>query len=97
YMYQQITFSGDYGAAAAAALPLFVLAVVLTYVQIRLTARSDRFTTVTGRGSGVRAMSFGKVTDRVFKGFAYGYMVLAGVLPMAAILVVSLLRYWTPK
>jgi iron(III) transport system permease protein len=97
FMYQQITFSGNYGAAAAAALPLFVLAVVLTYVQIRLTARSNRYTTITGRGSGVRGISFGKFADRAFKGFAYGYMFLAGVLPMAAIILVSFLRFWTPK
>jgi iron(III) transport system permease protein len=97
YMYQQISFSGNYGAAAAAGLPLFILAAVLTFVQIRLAARSARYTTVTGRGTGVRGLSFGRVTDACFKGFAYLYMLVAGVLPFCAILLVSFLKFWRPR
>lgn len=96
YMYDQISFNGAYGLAAAAGLPLFVLAVILTYTQTRFTAKSNRYTTVTGRGTGVRGMSFGRVTDGCFKGFAYLYMLLGGVLPIAAIVVVSFIKFWTP-
>ena len=96
YMYDQISFSGNYGLAAAAGLPLFILAVVLTVAQTRFSGKSNRYTTLTGRGTGVREMSFGRVTDGCLKAFACIYMVLGGVLPICAIVVVSFIRFWTP-
>ena len=96
YMYDQISFDGNYGLAAVAGLPLFILAVILTITQTKFAAKSNRYTTLTGRGTGVREMSFGRVTDACLKIFAYLYMVLGGVLPMCAIVVVSFIKFWTP-
>ena len=95
HMQREVAFLGNYGRAAAIALPLFVIAIVFTLLQIRLTRSSNRYATVTGRGGGVRELSFGPVKDRILKGTAYAYMVVAGVLPIAAIIAVSLLRYWS--
>jgi iron(III) transport system permease protein len=96
YMYNQITESGSYGTAAAAGLPLFAIATALTVVQLQMTSKATRWTTVSGRGSGVRNISFGRKIDRTFKGATYAYFLLAGVAPFLAILTVSLLTYWRP-
>lgn len=97
YMYNEVTNVGSYGTAAAAGLPLFVIAVLLTIGQMRLNSKGGRWTTVSGRGSGVRNVSLGKKSDRALKGITYLYFLLAGVAPLLAIFAVSLLDFWRPN
>lgn len=97
HMYRQVTFLGDYAKAAAVGLPLLVVAIVLTVAQLQLTNQGGRRATVSGRGGGVRAYSLGPVKDRLLKTVAYLYMFVAGVAPVAAIALVSLLSFWRPS
>lgn len=97
YMYNEVTNVGSYGTAAAAGLPLFVIAIALTIAQMRFSSKGGRWTTVSGRGAGVRNMSLGKKSDRVLKAITYLYLLLAGIAPFLAILTVSLLDFWRPN
>lgn len=96
HMYRQVTFLGNYGAAAAVGLPLLFVALVLTVLQLRLAGQGARRATLSGRGSGVRPFSLGRASDRILRTVAYLYVVIAGLLPVSAIVLVSLLTYWRP-
>jgi len=55
-----------------------------------------RYTSVSGRGLSQQRWSFGKPIDRTLAGIAVLYLLVAAVLPILAILLVSLLPYWKP-
>ncbi|MDE3100651.1 MAG: iron ABC transporter permease [Chloroflexota bacterium] len=97
HMYRQITFLGDYGAAAAVGLPLLVVAVVLTTAQLRLTGQGGRAVTLSARGTSVRPFSLGRASDAALRWIAYAYVVVAGLLPISAIVLVSFLDFWQPS
>lgn len=97
YMHRQVKFLGNYGGAAIAAIPLFLIGVILTLWQIQMTKQNNRYATVSGKGSGVRVISFGRLQDRLMKGSAYGYFLFSGLLPLGAILLVSFLSFWRPS
>ena len=56
-----------------------------------------RFTSVAGRGLTAARWSFGRAGDRILAGLAVGYVMVSAILPMAAILLVSLLPFWKPN
>jgi len=97
YMNRNVNLLGYTGRAAVVGLPLLATALAFTALQITLMRKGNRFATVSGRGAGVRDLSFGRVTDKLLKGFTFVYLLIAGVLPFAGIVTVSLLKYWRPR
>ncbi|MPY92617.1 MAG: ABC transporter permease subunit [Acidimicrobiia bacterium] len=97
FIYTQATAIGRSDLAAAAAIPLIVMALALSAGQLWLLRRSDRFATVTGKGSAGKEVSLGRFLNGLFKGVGLVYLVLTGILPLGAIFVVSLLPFWKPR
>jgi iron(III) transport system permease protein len=97
FVYQQATAIGRSDLAAAASLPLIVMALILSAGQFWLLRRSDRYATVTGKGSAGKEVSLGRLLNGVFKGTSVVYLMLTGVLPIGSILVVSALPFWKPR
>jgi iron(III) transport system permease protein len=97
FIQQQATAIGRSDLAAAASLPLIAMALVLSAGQLWLLRRSDRYATVTGKGSAGKEVSLGRFINGGFKGVASLYLALTGILPIGAILIVSLLPFWKPR
>lgn len=82
----------------AATLALLVLAfgAALTLAEVLILGRR-RYTAVGGRGLTQHKWSFGRTTDRILAAGAVLYLLVAAVLPVLAILLVSVLPYWKPE
>ncbi len=80
----------DYGAAAAAASPLLVVGVLLLLFQRYMLADQARFVADTGKGSRHAGRS-----SPVAIYLLSGYFLIATVLPILALLVVSLAPFWS--
>jgi iron(III) transport system permease protein len=97
FIQRQATAIGRSDLAAAASLPLMVMALALSTGQLWLLRRSDRFATVTGKGSAGKEVSLGRPLNAAFKGSAIVYLFLTGILPLGAIAMVSFLPFWKPR
>jgi iron(III) transport system permease protein len=95
YRYTQLSFPIRRDLAAALALLLLIFGVALTLAELRILGRR-RYTSVAGRGLSQRTWSFGRVTDRVLKAMAVGYLLASTILPLSAILLVSFQPFWKP-
>lgn len=82
----------------AGALSLAVLAfgVALSGAELAILGRR-RFTSAGGKGLAQRHWTLGRRTDRLLEAVGIIYLLVSAVLPLAAILLVSLLPYWTPR
>lgn len=82
-----------YNRAAAAGAVLTVLSIVCVWVQRRVIARRD-FTTVTGKTTPPRRMRLGR-WKWLALALNLGYLLVAVVLPIGALLLVATSRSWT--
>lgn len=94
YIHNAFPTRTDLAAALATAILLFGL--LLTAIELMIL-RGRRFTSVAGRGLTAARWSFGRAGDRILAGLAVGYVMVSAILPMAAILLVSLLPFWKPN
>ncbi len=81
--------------AAAAGTLLLLLAILGVWLQRRITRMSSRYVTISGKGFRSSPLKLGK-----WKFFAYalvlGFILCADVLPIAGLLVSSLMKYSAP-
>ncbi|WZH50996.1 MAG: iron ABC transporter permease [Nocardioides alkalitolerans] len=94
-IYRQVNDLSRPDVAAVASLPLILMAGVLTAGQLFLASAAARYATMTGKGKAGQTVSLGRRADAVLKSLAVGYLGLTALLPVAAIVMVSLLPYWT--
>lgn len=92
YRLISVGFVPDYGSAAAAGISILVTAVALVYVYRFLTARSERFVTISGMGYRPTIVDLGKLR------YPLGVFVLIVcltliVLPLLVLLYTSLMPY----
>lgn len=90
------TFFGGLGQAAVLALPLLAFGIALTFVEHRLL-RGRTYGANQGKGISTRPWALGRLAESVLEVFAFGYLMVAVVLPLAGIVMVSLLPYWRPQ
>jgi iron(III) transport system permease protein len=88
-----LSFPPDYGRAAAMGLSLFG-AMVLTLGCARLIMRHGSYATITGKAFRPRAMDVGAMRFPLM-GIAWGYIIVAVLLPLGALLLTSLERFAT--
>ena len=81
--------------AAALALLVLLFGGLLTVLEVLILGKR-RYGGLGGRGLAQQRWSFGRVTDRLLAGAAVLYLLVAAVLPVLAILLVSILPYWKP-
>jgi iron(III) transport system permease protein len=95
-IYQLVQYPSDLGRAAAFGVVVMAVTVLLTVVQRRYLDRR-RFATVTGKGYRPRIVALG-VGGRVGAlAFEIAYIGCAVVLPVAALVMVSLSSIWTGR
>jgi iron(III) transport system permease protein len=82
--------------AAASGTVLVWVAIIGTILQRRFTRHSDRFVTVTGKGTRQREVRLGNWRYATF-GVVALYLVLAVALPYLALVIGSLLNFLTPN
>ena len=88
-----LSFPPDYGRAAAMGLSLFgVMLVTLTLA--RLVLRHGTYTTITGKAFRPREMEVGRCAGRC-SAIAWGYIIVAVILPLGALLLTSFERFAT--
>lgn len=89
------TYPAAYDVAIGLSTVLCVFLVALWLAQQRLV-RKGRFATVGHRGEGtsVVRLGFWKIPARIL---LIGYIAVSSVLPLAALIVVSLQSFWTPN
>ena len=88
-----LSFPPDYGRAAAMGLSLFgVMLVTLTLA--RLVLRTGTYTTITGKAFRPREMDVGAMRWPLLA-IAWGYIIVAVILPLGALLLTSFERFAT--
>ena len=93
-IYQLVAgFNTDYPAAAAMGISLFAFSALGVWLQIKILGKR-KFTTVTGKGYRPRVMDVGSLRWLLF-GCAVFYLLVAVILPLAALVYASLLRFIT--
>ena len=85
-------FPPNYNLAATYAVSLLLITMVFVYLYRRLTARSERYVTVTGRGYRPNIIDLGRWRYLTL-GFAGVILILVVVLPFAVLLFTSLVSY----
>ncbi len=94
-IYQATHFSPpNWGLASAAGLVLLLIVIVGVLLQKLATRTSERFVTVSGKGFGAGRVDIGR-WRWLGALVCYGYVAVAMVLPIAALLMGSLMRYFT--
>jgi len=88
-----LSFPPDYGRAAAMGLSLFAVMLV-TLTLARLVLRHGTYTTITGKAFRPRAMDVG-VMRWPLLGIAWGYIIVAVILPLGALMLTSFERFAT--
>jgi iron(III) transport system permease protein len=88
-----LSFPPDYGRAAAMGLSLFG-AMILTLGCARLIMRHGSYVTITGKAFRPRAMEVGALRFPLMA-IAWGYIIVAVVLPLGALILTSLERFAT--
>lgn len=91
-----LTFTYPPDTEVAVGLSVFVVAFVgLAYwIQLRVL-RSGRHATLTGKGASVRRIDLG-AWKWPMRGVILGYVLISTVLPLLALILVSLNGFWTP-
>ncbi len=94
YVYRVISvgWSPDYGRAAAIGVSVLALAIVLIYLYRHLTAASERYVTVTGKGFRPTTVELGWARYVLF-GLASLLFCLLVVVPLITLVYISLLPY----
>lgn len=97
YIYRIISigWSPDYGRAAAVGVLVLAVALILVYVYRSLTAESEKFVTVTGKGYRPRVIKLGLARYPLFLGVLLFFLILV-VLPLAVLVYMSFLPYVVP-
>jgi iron(III) transport system permease protein len=85
-------FPPNYNLAATYAVSLLLITMVFVYLYRRLTAHSERYVTVTGRGYRPNLIDLGRWRYLAF-GFAALVLLLVVFLPFAVLLYTSLVSY----
>jgi iron(III) transport system permease protein len=93
-IYQLVQYPSDLGRAAAFGVVVMVVTVLFTVLQRRYLDRR-RFFTVTGKGYRPRAIALGSGGRVAALAFEAVYIGCAVVLPVAALVMVSLSSIWT--
>ena len=88
-----LSFPPDYGRAAAMGLSLFGV-MLITLTLARLVLRHGTYTTITGKAFRPREMDVGRMRWPLL-GIAWGYIIVAVVLPLGALLLTSFERFAT--
>ncbi len=88
-----LSYPPDYGRAAAMGLSLFV-AMVITLGAARLIMRHGSYATITGKAFRPRPMDVGPLRWFLLA-LAWGYILLAVILPLAALTLTSFQRFAT--
>ncbi|HEU5299048.1 MAG TPA: iron ABC transporter permease [bacterium] len=84
----------NHNLAATYAMSLLVITLALVYLYRRLTARSERFVTVSGRGYRPHAIALGRWRYAASL-LALGLLALIVLLPFAVLLLTSLLPFYS--
>jgi iron(III) transport system permease protein len=86
----------DYGSAGALGMGLLGISAVGVWLYGRLTRRSERFATITGKGYRPRVVSLGRWK---WAGLAYliAYVLVVVALPFGVLFFVSLLPFYIPS
>lgn len=94
YIYRivSIGWSPDYGKAAAVGVFVLALALILVYLYRALTAESERFVTVTGKGYRPQVIRLGRARWPLFFGVLLFVFVLV-LLPLGVLVYMSFLPY----
>lgn len=96
FIYQNTTAAPpNWGGAAAAGLALLLIMLVGTILQARATKASARFVTISGKGARPATLKLGRWRWVAFLIPAI-YVFLGVILPAAALLMVTFMRYYTP-
>lgn len=88
-----LSYPPDYGRAAAMGLSLFG-AMVITLGLAKLIMRKGSYATITGKAFRPRAMEVGALRWPLL-GIAWGYIILAVILPLGALCLTSFQRFAT--
>jgi iron(III) transport system permease protein len=88
-----LSFPPDYGRAAAMGLSLFGV-MLITLTLARFILRHGTYTTITGKGFRPREMDVGRMRWPLL-GIAWGYIIVAVILPLAALMLTSFERFAT--
>ena len=88
-----LSFPPDYGRAAAMGLSLFGV-MLITLTLARLVLRHGTYTTITGKAFRPREMDVGRMRWPLL-GIAWGYIIVAVILPLGALLLTSFERFAT--
>ncbi|HEY7580560.1 MAG TPA: iron ABC transporter permease [Acetobacteraceae bacterium] len=88
-----LSFPPDYGRAAAMGLSLFAVMLV-TLTLARLVLRKGTYTTITGKAFRPREMEVGALRWPLLA-IAWGYIIVAVILPLGALLLTSFERFAT--
>jgi iron(III) transport system permease protein len=88
-----LSFPPDYGRAAAMGLSLFIVMLV-TLTLARLVLRKGTYTTITGKAFRPREMDVGALRWPLLA-IAWGYIIVAVILPLGALLLTSFERFAT--
>jgi iron(III) transport system permease protein len=88
-----LSFPPDYGRAAAMGLSLFAVMLV-TLTLARFVMRHGSYATITGKAFRPRAMEVGRLRWPLLA-IAWGYIIAAVILPLAALLLTSFERFAT--
>lgn len=94
YLYEMIAlgFATDYGKAAAVGMSVLATSVTLIYVYRALTAESEKYVTISGRGYRPTVIELGKARIPLFAVVALLSFAMI-VLPVAVLLYTSLVPY----
>ena len=96
FIYQNTTAAPpNWGGAAAAGLALLLVMLIGTVLQARATKASSRFVTISGKGARPVTLKLGRWRWVAFLVPAV-YVLLGVVLPAAALILVTFMRYYTP-
>ena len=88
-----LSFPPDYGRAAAMGLSLFGV-MLITLTLARFVLRHGSYATITGKAFRPRAMDVGLMRWPLL-GIAWGYIIVAVILPLGALLLTSFERFAT--
>ncbi len=88
-----LSYPPDYGRASALGLSLFAVMFVTLWIARRMTRRGS-YATISGKGFRPKAVDVGR-TKWTLLAICWGYIALAVVLPLAALLLTSFQRFAT--
>lgn len=81
--------------AAAAATMLLLATIIGVLIQRRVTRHAEKFVTITGKGRRIRPLSLGRYRWLAIA-FVWGYVIASTALPLATLVISSLMKYNSP-